>query len=130
MKKGYLLIVIFFSISLHSYAGDIPSAIISAFGTGNSTAISSYFGQTVELTLFDQEEIYSKTQAQIILKNFFNENAPVSFKIIHQGGKESSKYAIGSLKTSNKSYRITLLLKSNGSDINIHQLRIENEYAE
>lgn len=130
MKKGYILVALFISISLQSFAGDIPAALISAFSAGNSNAISAYFGQTVELTLFDQEEIYSKTQAQIILNNFFKENPPSSFKIIHQGGKESSKYAIGSLKTSGNSYRITLLLKASGNDINIHQLRIENDYAE
>jgi hypothetical protein len=130
MKKIFLSAILVKIICSVSLAGEIPSGIITALSSGNAVALSEYFGQNIELSMFEKEEIYSKTQAQIILKNFFSTNPPKSFEIIHQGGKEASKYAIGSLKTSGKTYRITMLLKTNGTVIYIHQLRIENEYAE
>jgi hypothetical protein len=109
---------------------EIPSGIITAFSSGDASALSSYFSSTLELTLHDKEEIYSKTQAEIILRKFFADNPPSQFKIIHQGGKEQSKYAIGNLTSGSKSFRITFLLKTEENKVLIHQLRIENEYVE
>ena len=65
-----------------------------------------------------------------ILKDFFINHPPASFDILHQGGKETSKYAIGSLKSGPNTFRITFLLKSVNSKVFIHQLRIENANAE
>ncbi len=109
---------------------EIPSGIQVAFSKGDASALSSYFSSTLELTLYDKEEIYSNTQAGIILRKFFSDNPPSQFKIIHQGGKENSKYAIGNLTSGTKSFRVTFLLKTEENKVLIHQLRIENEYVE
>ena len=125
-----LLFSVFTFLSFTTY-NHIPEGIVTAFKSGNASAVSVYFGQSVELTMFDKEQIYSKTQAQVILKNFFSENPPSSFEIIHEGGKETSKYAIGTLKTTHgNSFRITLLLKNTDENTYIHQLRIEKDNAE
>ncbi|MBN2486908.1 MAG: DUF4783 domain-containing protein [Bacteroidales bacterium] len=108
---------------------DIPQDIINGFGQGKSELVSKYFIGNVELTLNNKENIYSSTQAEIILKDFFRKNAPQSFTIIHEGGKTESKYAIGKLKTTGGNYRVTILLKQSGNKIYIHQLRIEQDAA-
>ena len=126
MKKLIAISVFSFMLSLTAFCGDIPNEIIAAFKAGDASSLAKYFNSTIELTINNKEEIYSKTQAEIILKDFFAKNHPVSFSILHQGGKESSKYAIGSLKTNNQEYRITFLLKSVNSKVFIHQLRIES----
>jgi hypothetical protein len=130
MKKKYLGIGFLLFISISVSAIEIPSGIITALSSGDASALSAYFSSTIELTLFEKEEIYSRTQAEIILRKFFSDNPPRQFKILHEGGKDSSKYAIGSLTTSTKSFRITFLLKMEADKVLIHQLRIENEYAE
>jgi hypothetical protein len=129
MKKNLIVIAALF-LSIAAYSGDLPGDIINAISAGNATALSKYFNNTVELTLLDNEGVYSKTQAEMILKDFFAQNPPKQFKILHQGGKESSKYAIGSLNSNSKTYRITLFFKSEGEQVLIHQFRIENEYVE
>ncbi|MGD2036106.1 MAG: DUF4783 domain-containing protein [Bacteroidales bacterium] len=130
MKKGLWLIPCLLILTQTVFSSDLPEQIITAFNSGNASILSRYFNQTVELTLFDKEEIYSKTQAEIILRDFFARNPPSQFIILHEGGKESSKYAIGRYTSNSKTYRITFLLKSFNSKVFIHQLRIENEYAE
>ncbi len=130
MKKRIVIIAILLIGSVHAFSIEIPGEIISAFSSGNATQLAKYFNQTIELTMFDKEGIYSKTQAEIILRNFFSENPPKQFQILHQGGKESSKYAIGSFVSGTNTYRITFLLKTIDTRVFIHQLRIENEHVE
>ncbi|MBN1951811.1 MAG: DUF4783 domain-containing protein [Bacteroidales bacterium] len=126
MKKLIVLPVLLVAFNLGIFAGGIPEDIVSAFRSGNAGALCSYINQTVELTIDNKEEIYSKSQAEVILKDFFSKHHPKSFNILHQANKTSSKYAIGDLETSSGNYRVTFLLKSVNSKVFIHQLRIEN----
>lgn len=129
MKKNIVTTIVIF-ISLAAYAGSVPDEIVSAINKGDAGLLSTYFNNTIELTLLEKEGVYSKTQAEVILKNFFTQNPPKQFEILHQGGKESSKYAIGNFISNEKTYRITLFFKTEDTRLLIHQLRIENEYVE
>jgi len=130
MKKILWLVLFLLLIAQSGFSSDIPGEIVSSFNSGNAAKLSQYFNQTIELTFFEKEEIYSKTQAEIILRDFFAKNPPKQFKILHEGGKESSKYAIGQYISNTKTFRITFLLKTINSKVFIHQLRIENDYVE
>ena len=127
-KISFVLFFIsgFLFSSLNSSA-QIPDEIILSLQTGNAKVLSGYFNDNVELVVLDNDNVYSKAQAKQIVNNFFNSFTPESFNVIHQGGKEGSKYVIGNLKTNNGNFRIYFLLKnSNGKDY-IHQLRIEKK---
>ena len=130
MKKIIILSTISLFLMLRASGGDITDDIINAFKSGNAATIAKYFNATIELTLHNKEDIYSKTQAERILKDFFSQHPPSKFTLLHQGGKESSKYAIGNLTAGNKNYRITFLLKSMNNKVFIHQLRIEDTNVE
>jgi hypothetical protein len=124
-----------FSLPIHAKgssleSGDIPKAVIDALRTGNTTQLSGYFNTSIELAILDQEDIYSKQQAELIIKDFFSKHVPSSFVILHKGGKEGSQYAIGNLTTSTGSYRVTLLIKQKDNKPFIHQLRFEEGNAE
>lgn len=120
------LILIIFSVSLFALNPD-NGAIISAIKSGNSAAISKYFNANVELSILDNEDVYSKSQAQIILKDFFAKHKVSSFKVLHQGGKNGSNYLIGNLVTSSGTFRVYYLLKNVGNKQLIQQFRIEDE---
>lgn len=110
---------------------DVVETISSAMKTGNVTVLASYFGANVELTVLEEEDVYSKAQAEVIVRNFFKGHAPKDFQILHQGAsKEDSKYLIGSLVTSTGNYRCYFLLKNQGGKFSIQQLRIEQEKVE
>jgi hypothetical protein len=130
MKKYLLVPVILLLASFTFYSNEISEQIISAFKSGNASKLAEYFDKSIELNLFDKEEVYSKTQAEMILRDFFTQHKPTEFKVLHQGGKEASKYAIGSLICGSDAYRVTFLFKSEGAKTYIHQLRIENDYVE
>lgn len=105
----------------------IPEEILTSLKNGDSKKLSEYFNQNVELVVLENDNVYSKAQAQQIVNRFFDQNTPESFTIIHQGGKEGAKYVIGNLKTNTGSFRIYFLLKTNGGKNYIHQLRIEKQ---
>ena len=136
MKNIRLFIIIFIAgILLPGYAFGsppeiIPDGIIQAIRTGNAANLAKYFNTNIELTLNRGEEIYSRDQAELILKDFFLKHAPNDFSILHKGGKEGSSYAIGNLSTTNGNFRVTILVKLKDSQPYIHQLRIEEENAE
>lgn len=129
IKKYFYSFVLTLITSLMLMAAviEVPQEILNGFREGKAEAISAFFNESVELTIDNKENIYSSTQAQLILKDFFKKNTPQSFAIIHEGGKGESKYAIGTLKTNNGSYRITMLLKQANNAPYIHQLRIEKD---
>ncbi|MCW0482633.1 DUF4783 domain-containing protein [Gaoshiqia sediminis] len=105
----------------------IPDEVVLSLKTGNASTLSSYFNQNIEMVVLDQDDVYSKAQAQQIVTNFFSQHKAQGFSIIHQGGKEGAKYAIGNLSTNQGTFRVYFLLKNDGEKAYIHQLRIEKQ---
>jgi hypothetical protein len=116
----------FFIFSNHIKA-QVPEEIIQSLKTGDSKTLSDYFNQNVELVVLENDNVYSKAQAQQIVNKFFSNNPPESFSVIHQGGKEGAQYVIGNLATGKGTYRVYFLLKKSGGKDYIHQLRIESQ---
>lgn len=127
-------LLVFFLLFIMPFNGLLPADVVdtlsTAMKTGNATQIASYFGASVELTVLEEEDVYSKAQAEVILRNFFKGHTPKEFSILHQGAsKEDSKYVIGNLVTSTGNYRCYFLLKNQAGKFIIQQLRIEPEKA-
>jgi len=127
--KRFSLLSLFIIVVSHSFATDIYDDVSAAFRSGDARAIASYFGNTIELTLLTQEEVYSKAQAEMILKDFFSKNNPKAFKVLHKGSsREGMMYGIGSMQTTGgKSFRISFYLKSADHKNYLQELRIEPE---
>ena len=105
----------------------IPDEIVISIQNGNDVTLASFFNENVELVVQSHDDVYSKSQAQQIVAEFFKANKPKQFTIIHQGGKEGARYAIGSLTTNTGIFRVYFLLKTKNNNSYIHQLRIEKQ---
>ncbi|MDD4191078.1 MAG: DUF4783 domain-containing protein [Mangrovibacterium sp.] len=108
-------------------AAQIPDEVVTGFKTGNAATLSAYFNQSIEMVVLEHDDVFSKAQAQQIVSDFFSRNKAQEFSIIHQGGKEGARYAIGNLVTNNGTFRVYFLLKDAGDKSFIHQLRIEKQ---
>ncbi len=100
--------------------------MVAAMKTGNTVMISKFFDNTVEITLPDKGGSYSKSQAEIILKDFFANNPVKSFEVIHKGQNAGSQYCIGTLVTRNGSFRTTIYMKQKGELQVLQELRFES----
>ena len=116
----------FFALATVAFA-QIPDGIVVSIQNGNDVSLAAFFNENVELVVESHDDVYSKSQAQQIVAEFFKSNKPKQFSIIHQGGKEDARYAIGSLVTSTGTFRVYFLLKNKNNNSYIHQLRIEKQ---
>ena len=129
MKKILQLLVLFLLpvMPVIGQADKIPEGIVLSLKAGNAEELAKFFHKNVELIILEKEDVYSRSQAEQIIRKFFLEHKPQGFKIIFQGGKENSRYAIGSLTTEETTYRVYILIKKQDGEPLIHQLRIEEE---
>lgn len=95
-----------------------------ALKTGNTDALLQFCSSNVELIFDDKEGVYSKSQASIILKDFFKNNSPSAFNVTHKGGEQELKYVIGQLVTTGGEYRVHYFMKKENGKPFVYQLRI------
>lgn len=125
-RAGVLLLGVVLS-SFVVVAGPFEE-VVNALKGGNVTTLSKYLDNMVEIAMPNNTNSYSKSQAEVILKDFFARNQVKDFKLIHQGSSgEGSTFGIGNLVTSNGVYRATFFFRQKGSTILLQELRFENK---
>jgi hypothetical protein len=122
-------IIVFVLICGSAYALDVYEDIANAIRSGDSRQLATFFGNTIDLTVIDKENVFSKAQAEFVLKDFFSKNPPKSFAIVHKGSSpDGTQYAIGNLVTGNgKTFRTSFYVKNSGGKYVLQELRIESE---
>jgi len=124
MKK-YVLSLFILIIS-SSFITISLAEIISAIKSGKSEEVAKYFDTTVEITLPSKSNSYSKSQAALVLNEFFDANPIKNFQVIHKSENEGSQYCIGNLTTINGVFRTTIYVKQKGDKQLVQELRFEN----
>jgi hypothetical protein len=125
--KYVFTILIATNISQASFAQGFDN-IANAIKSGDAVSLARYFEGNVEIGLKDAQNSYSKSQAEVVLKNFFSTHSPKSFAIAHQGtSPEGSKYFIGNLVTSAGTYRTYVYAKQVGGVFQIQEIRFEDQ---
>jgi len=122
-----LMLFLFSGIVANQTVVKIPDEIILSLKSGNAKVLASYFNQNIELAILEEDNVYSKAQAEQIVTSFFTRYQPEKFTIIHQGGKEGAQYVIGRLVTKQDTFRVYFLLKKTAEKDIIHQLRIDKQ---
>ena len=129
--KSFLSLLMFFTILVSSAEPfiDMADDVASAIKTGNAANVSKFFSANVDLKILDKEDIYSKAQAELILKDFFAKIPIKSFAVMHKGtSKSGDQFAIGTYETTGgKKFRSYFLFKKEGAGLTIQQLRFETQ---
>ena len=125
-----VLTIAFVLISLGMAAQ--PSAtmvrnINQAIERGSSRQMATYFGPHVELNLPGSEGTFSKSQGEVIMRDFFSRNNPVEYKINYQGAfSDDSVYIIGTLRTQGGgTFRTYLIIKQVSRTYFLHQIQFD-----
>ncbi len=130
IKKVTLISALIFAMALtfaFTSPAQIPDEVVLSLKSGNAKVLAGYFNQNIELVILDDDNVYSKAQAEQIVGNFFSRYQPERFSVLHQRGKEGAQYVIGTLVTKQGSFRVYFLLKNTDDKVIIHQLRIEKQ---
>jgi hypothetical protein len=123
MKGFFTYSLIIFLLS--SFTLNSINEVVNGLKTGNASQVSKYFDNTIDITLADKSNSYSKSQAELVLKDFFNTNGVVDFEVIHTGDNAGSQYLIGSLQTKKGTYRTTIYIKQKADKQVLQELRFE-----
>ncbi len=124
MALLFALVLPFFGLQAQEVVKD---KVVLAMKTGNSRDLAAHFIPNIDLTVKDNADVYSKAQAEQILRKFFNDHPPVDMVIEHSGvSKFGDKYFIGILRTRSGYFRVTFFLKKMDEELMVKQLRIEN----
>lgn len=120
-----LMLILFVIISI---AADPVDSVANLISQGNAHELSKYFAQNVEITLMDVENVYTKTQAEIVVDKFFSQNKPLAVKILHKvDSNPNYRFAVLILNTDKEVFRVSYTMKGTGADLVLIELRIELE---
>ncbi len=108
--------------------GDIINEVKESIKAGSSKELSNYLNSSVDVTMNGDMGTYSKTQAEFILRDFFKENPPSSFTIVHQGASKGGlPYAIGQYLSGSNTFRVWMRIKNEGNRYLIHEISFIRE---
>jgi len=125
MKILYLSLL---AVFIQATTANPIDRIAQLIGKGRVHEYAKMFAPTIELTMNDEVNTYSKAQAELILDRFFTENKPLSSTIRHKVSASSEyQYGVVVINTGKVVYRVAFTLKINDHTSELIEFRIENE---
>lgn len=115
MKKSLPLVLATLSLFFASFTPMYSiEEVVTAMRSGNANQLSRYFDDRIDIQLPSKSDNYSRTQAEMILKDFFSSNEVKNFQVKHKGENNGAQFCIGLLQTRNGNYRTKLYMKQKG----------------
>ena len=130
MKKViFLVMVIILAANIGLEAQDDPfDPIFKAIQESDAKSLSAYFNMTIELGLPGNENTYSASQGEMVMKDFFKKYPPDSFTVIKKGTTDSvSRFAICDYLSGNKIYQVYINLRKEKEKYFIQKIKFEEK---
>lgn len=124
MKRSIILLGTGFLLSAFLLGGLIED-VAGTLGKGDASQLSGFLDQTVEITLHQKSNSYSRNQAQVVLRDFFQLHQVRRFDVLHRGENVGSRFCIGMLHTRTGDFRTTLFMKQRADRMLIQEIRFE-----
>ena len=105
----------------------LTDAIAGCLKAGDASGISRYFGSSVDITINSSTSTYSRTQGELVLRDFFSKNTVHDFTVNHSGNSSDrpATFTIGNLQTDNGRYRVYMWLKPRDGGYVLKEIRFE-----
>ncbi len=116
------------SLSAAVAQGQVLDYAQTALRAGSARELTRHFQESVELSFEGRKTVYSRTQAEFVLRDFFQKHEPTNFQYVHQGAsREGLQYAIGRYDTSEGNFRVYLLMRQHNGAYRIETLDFTRE---
>lgn len=123
MKRVLLTLALVLSF-LGVYAADI-NPVVTAFKSGNAALLNNNMDKEVEMILPGKNKRCEGSEAIKVLSQFFEQNKPNGFSILHQVDKKENGFFVAKYTGSGSEYRVNITYRTNGNAIVIQSIRIE-----
>jgi len=131
IKYYFFLSALIFSLGLFQEVhaqSDVINNMRVALKAGSSKEFVKNFNNMVELNFEGEKSNYSRSQAELVLKEFFKKYPPVDFQYIHKGSsKQGLTYVIGKYTFEDGSFRVWILIKKFGDDYLVDSIDFSRE---
>lgn len=101
--------------------------ISNSLNKGEIANVAKYFDKVVDVTINNDVSTYSRSQAEMVVKNFLLKNTTQSFSIRYRGpvARDNSIFLIGDLKTANGLFKVYIFLKQKERNYLLQQIKFE-----
>jgi len=112
-----------------SHGQDVFAPVKTAIRAGNSEDLGRQFNTTVGVDVNGKQANYSKAQAEMVLRDFFRDNPPADFSIIHTGASQDGalQFAIGKYVSGKNTFSVLVRIKTSGKTRQVHDISFVKE---
>ena len=125
IKKIITILALAFISILPCMANDARMAVEEGFAKGNAQKVSEAMSDRIFLVVQPIRKPLPKSEATKELANFFVQNKPKSFSVLHDNTNDNVIYMICKLETAKATYRVHVLIDVLDDEERITQIRIE-----
>lgn len=105
---------------------EISDRIADAIRAGNASLLAGHFAQTIQLSVPGKKGDFSKMQAEVIMREFFQQYPPSSFTINAEGKSSGSNYyTLGAYVSGSVQFKTYYVIQKTDGDITLHILKFE-----
>ncbi|MDB4904982.1 MAG: hypothetical protein JWQ63_4263, partial [Mucilaginibacter sp.] len=123
----YLQMLLFFIAPVTCFADPIDK-IAELIRQGNIHELSKLFASSVDITIQEEENVYSQAQAELIFNKFFDQNKLKTVNILHKvNSNQNYRFGVLLLTTTKGTFRMTVTLKETGGNLTIIEMRVETD---
>lgn len=132
MKKIFTLPLVFFALLLSSFSVAQSTSgiddVISALKAGNANELAKFIDDDsgMEVSLPDKSNSYSKSQAVMVLKDFFSNNGVKNFEVKFKGDKGNGQFCVGTLQTRSGNFRTHIYMKTVGNKQFVRDIKFQS----
>lgn len=135
MKYSFILILCFLSLRGFSVTEDtlsipdvyeINDKITDAIRSGDASQLASCFAPTIQLSVPGKKGDFSRTQAEVIMRDFFSQYPPSSFTVNSEGRTSGNNfYTLGAYVSGSVRFKVYYVIQKAESEITLHILKFE-----
>ncbi len=127
IKLAAFTLCVLFSIKSIAQT-DVINQVKETIKAGSAKELSNFLNQTIDVTIDNTVQTYSKAQAEFVFRDFFKQHPATEFTIIHQGSSKGGQpFAIGQYKSGSGTYRVFMKIKTVSNQQLVHEISFVKE---
>jgi hypothetical protein len=107
---------------------DLFDELVPYIRNGNAKEVAKNFNSTIDFATPEHADLYSKAQAELLLRDFFKKYPAKNYSIQHRGASaQGARYVVGRYEYAKGVLRVYILTKEQSGQELIQELHFENE---
>ena len=100
-------------------------AITVALKAGSARQLSVYLDEQVSVELPETSDTYSKSQAEMVIRDFFTDIVVRNFRVVQKGQSSGFFYCTGILSSKSGNFVTTIFMKGKGGKQFVQAIRFQ-----